>query len=140
MHENFPTYEEIGKTKDYEFVVKDLSVSLLLKIERNPNLSTPYNILKDATTLTDEQMETLTEAEVGKILEHIYDISNPDKTEVDGEEKGEIERAVAFLIQRGHTFAYTYRVRFFRTAINVMSGKEEKQETNNFDTIKGMFS
>lgn len=135
----FPIYEEVGKLGDLEFVVNDLSVAFCVKAERNPNLLNTYNILKDGTNLTDEQMENLTSENIDNIIEHIYEVTNPNYKEDNEESNIPLEELVAMLITKGHTHAYSYNMRFFQTAIKVLvDGAKPKKEVNNFDMMMGL--
>ena len=75
----FPTYEEKAKIGDIEFAICDLSVGFFDKVDKDNSLYNDREILKDASTLTDEQIEKVgTRAKVG-IVNAILDLTNPDR-------------------------------------------------------------
>ena len=127
----YPVYEEIGTIGDLSFIVKDLSIEFCIKAERNNELWNNYNLIKDATNLTDEQIESLDEESIYNLIEHINEISKSDD-EDESNDYISIEETVALLISKGHLYAHTYRLRFFKTAIKVLSdglSKSDKKET-----------
>lgn len=85
----FPEFREKAKIGGIEFEVMDLSVAFFDRAERNPELFNDIEILKDATTLTDEQIAKLGSRSKTEIVKRVLEITNPDyeKTKEDDYEK-----------------------------------------------------
>lgn len=85
----FPEFREKAKIGGIEFEVMDLSVAFFDRAERNHELFNDIEILKDATTLTDEQIAKLGSRSKTEIVKRVLEITNPDykKTKEDDYEK-----------------------------------------------------
>jgi len=82
----FPTYEEQGKVKDLEFTITDLSVKFFDKVDKDNSHYNDFEILKDGSNLTDEQILSLGARTKIEIVNAILDLTNPDRNKTDNEE------------------------------------------------------
>jgi len=78
----FPEFKEKAKIRDLEFEVKDLSVSFFSQTDKDELFYNDVNILRDATTLSEDEIQSLGVREKQAIVEKILDITNPDRNEI----------------------------------------------------------
>lgn len=84
----FPEFREKCKVGKLEFEIMDLSVKFIDMVERNPELYNDNEILKDGSTLTDEEILTLGSRTRYEIVQKILDITNPDRHKKSEGEEG----------------------------------------------------
>ena len=84
----FPEFKEKCKVGKLEFEIMDLSVRFIDSVERNPELYCDNEILKDGSTLTDEEILTLGSRTRYEIVQKILDITNPDRHKKSEGEEG----------------------------------------------------
>lgn len=75
----FPTYTTKSQIDGLEFEISDMSVGFYDRIEKDPSLYNDREILKDATTLTDEQIDNLGIRTKLSIVEAILDLTDPTR-------------------------------------------------------------
>jgi len=84
----FPEFRESAKIGDVEFEIMDLSVGFFDKVERDGSFFNDIEILKDGSTLTEEQILKLGNRAKLAIVNKILDLTNPDRNkEGKGSEK-----------------------------------------------------
>ena len=75
----FTEYREKAKLGDLEFEVTDLKVSFFKKMEDDPTLYNDLEIIRQGSTLSEEEIQSLGSRTKADIANKILDITNPDR-------------------------------------------------------------
>ncbi len=75
----FPEFREKAKIGELEFEIMDLSISFFDKTDKDSEHYNDTEILRDATTLSEDEIQSLGNREKLKIVEKILDITNPNR-------------------------------------------------------------
>lgn len=84
----FPEFREKCKAGKLEFEIMDLSVKFIDMVERDSELYNDNEILKDGSTLTEDEILTLGSRTRFEIVQKILDITNPDRHKKSEGEEG----------------------------------------------------
>ena len=84
-----------------------------------------------------EYIEGLSDENKEEIVKAILNLSNPEDDTDKEENDKKIDYWVGLLISKGHTNAYDYHIRFFRTCMEIVF-KEDSQEMARFAIARNM--
>jgi len=125
---NFPIYVEDVKLGEIEFTINDIPVSFFDQAEKRPNIWTDENIIKFGSTFPHSYIDKLSDENREQMVEAILEITTPkDDKKDDRKDDRKIDYWIGFLISKGHTHAYQYHMRFFRTCLEITSREDEKE-------------
>lgn len=88
----FPTYKEDAKIDDIEFQIMDLSVGFFDRVDKDNSLYNDTEILKDGSTLSDEEIQGLGSRAKVAIVTKILDLTNPDRHKTDDTEDDAVKK------------------------------------------------
>ena len=85
----FPEIKEKATYKDLKFHITDLPISFFSRIDQDSELYNDTEILRNGTTLSEDDIQSIGVRAKKAIVEKILDITNPDRHQSsEGEEGG----------------------------------------------------